>query len=92
MPSDPPAQPSMQAKCPHCFGERADCERCGGSGFIDVSLARGAMYTQHCNACGEDNGGRITGPDLPPIPEGRPQPCVWCKSPDTEWLLVGVLE
>ena len=68
----------MKAKCPYC---KEGCGRCK-EGFIEVSLAKGTVWTQHCNTCGFDNGGSIRegGP-----PKYQPQPCVMCESPSVEW-------
>lgn len=61
----------------------------------DIQLAQGRMYTRHCNACGDDNGGWIdTGESgMPPMllhdTREKPGPCVWCRSDDTCWQFVG---
>lgn len=82
----------MNAKCPHCFGERSDCGECGGAGTVPVRFATGTLWTLHCNACGEENGGYIQ-------QEGKPAPktsdsdcldyCVWCKSRDVQYVIIG---
>ena len=79
---------TMKMKCPECFGEKADCDKCGGSGYVDAKIADGVIYTRLCNACGFQNGGRVTGPGLPALPE-KPDPCIQCHSPDVVWLEVG---
>ncbi len=72
----------MTAKCPHC---ESGCPKCN-KGFFDVGFAKGTIFTRHCNACGEDNGGRICDEE----PEGRPEDCVFCDSSDIIWLAVGI--
>jgi hypothetical protein len=76
----------VKAKCPYC---KNGCEKCDG-GYNKASMATGKIYTRHCNDCGEDNGGRIAAAFvLPPHQWNPPDPCVWCHSPNVEWLLVG---
>ena len=58
----------MKAKCPHC----------NGTGEVDVSVAEGDLYTLECMECGHYNGGRISGPGLPPIPAVPDIGCVKC--------------
>ena len=77
----------MKAKCPYCT---EGCDRCQG-GYVDVVLASGQVWTQHCDACGEDNGGRIACEEmLPPDQWKPPKPCVFCGSARTRWLDTGV--
>lgn len=75
----------MKAKCPHC---QDGCDRCE-EGFMEVGFASGALYTSHCNACGEDNGGRIANSRFPREKWQPPGDCVWCKSLDVIWLEIG---
>lgn len=76
----------MKAKCPYC---QTGCDKCK-DGYTTVSMATGALYTRHCNACDEDNGGRIAAATGTPPEQWRPPgPCVWCHSPDVIWLLIG---
>ncbi len=82
---------TVKAKCPYCASaEKPGCEKCQ-DGFIEVGFASGDLYTRHCNACGEDNGGRIVGEE-PAMPlesiQEKPEPCVWCGSEDMVWQMV----
>lgn len=75
----------MKAKCPNC---EKGCEKCK-DGFIEVSIAKGKLFTRHCDDCGFDNGGRVV-PEGKDPPEGKPAPCVMCKSQNTRWMDTGV--
>lgn len=81
----------MQAKCPLCFGGNSGCGKCGGTGYVEVTITTGKMYTRHCTVCGDDNGGIIIGPDGYSKEKLRtpPRDCVECGGA-AEWLLVGV--
>jgi hypothetical protein len=70
----------VRAKCPYCT---SGCGRCDG-GSVEVLFAGGDVYGRVCRACGRANGARVAGPGLPPLPP-RPDPCVFCGSPDAEW-------
>jgi hypothetical protein len=75
----------MKAKCPHC---RNGCEKCDG-GYFEASIAVGDWYTRHCNQCGFDNGCRVATEFMPPFAEwAKPNPCIYCKNEDMQWLLV----
>ncbi len=60
---------------PECDGK--GCTGCN-NGFVEVTLPEHSIYTLKCNVCGLENGGRITGPDLPPIPDVPTIGCVSC--------------
>jgi hypothetical protein len=77
----------MKALCPYCVGK--SCDKCH-QGYLEVQIAEGAIYTRHCNSCGQDNGGRIVGPEFPLDVSESPGICVFCRSSDTKWELVGI--
>jgi hypothetical protein len=85
----------MKAKCYKCFGEKPDCNKCNGTGFVEASIASGEVYTRHCTNpdCGFDNGGMIVGPTACPKEalDSPPSPCLYCNS-KAEWKLVGTWE
>lgn len=69
------------AKCPHCFGEKADCAACGGSGCIAVKIPdpeTHQLWLRVCGSCGEEVGGCFTGEGLPPLRDLRNDKCVFC--------------
>ena len=68
----------MKALHPECGG--AGCHKCDG-GYVEATLAAGTLYTCRCvdKKCGFENGGRIVGPDLPPLPKESGD-CVLCGS------------
>lgn len=80
----------MKAMHPDCGGK--GCDKCNQTGFWEIHFASGALYTNHCNACGEDNGGSIATKERPITARGKPELCVWCGSEDTEWVLVGSID
>ncbi len=73
----------MKAKCPFC---ESGCEKCT-DGYTEASFASGTIWTRHCNACEEDNGGSIREGEEPP--KHKPGNCVWCESTDVVWLKIG---
>lgn len=75
----------MKAKCHNCNNGCAQCT----DGFIEITVGEGMILTSHCGACGENNGGRIIGPGLPPLTK-PPDKCVFCGSAQTEWLPIGM--
>ena len=70
----------MKAKCPHCV---SGCEKCKGTGQLDVSFAEGDWFTRLClnPECLFVNGGRIC-EGFPPESSG---PCVICEG-ETKWI------
>jgi hypothetical protein len=57
---------------------------------IDVRLADGPLYTEHCPACGLDNGIWVATPETPVPQEPCAETslrCVWCGH-RTEYVLV----
>jgi hypothetical protein len=75
----------MKAKCPHCIGDdRAEpCRKCNGTGFIEVTLAKGVEWMVVCSSldCRFYNGGFIVGPGSPyKTIENRGEPglCIKC--------------
>lgn len=82
----------MEAKCPYC---EEGCEKCE-DGTLEVKMAEGALYTIKCQdpVCGFENGGRIVGPGLPPLPPegltdwGSTLECVMCEA-EAKYELIG---
>lgn len=77
----------MKAKCPHCATgpdtHAKSCEKCNGTGFIEVSFAEGEEYAVVCanTDCSFYNGGFIVGPSSPYKTledRGKPGPCIQC--------------
>lgn len=72
----------MKAKCPHC---ETGCGKCDG-GQIDVSLAKGNIFTRVCQnsaECGFVNGGYVSD-SFPMRSSGE---CQMCGS-ETQWMLM----
>ena len=73
--------------CPHCAGkDKASCKECNGTGYIEVTFAKGEMYHVVCtNACCQFyNGGFIVGGGSPfktLEDRGDPPLCIKCQSP-----------
>ncbi len=71
----------MKALCPNCFGKKDACEKCKGTGYIEVRFAKGTMHAGVCTKCAFDNGGFIVGPNSPyktVEDRGEPGPCIAC--------------
>ena len=83
----------MDAKCPVCFGEKEECEKCDGTGNVTITIAKGKLYTIACmdKECGMTNGGRIVGPKIPPLPPTPDIPCLDCRGP-SYWKYLGEIE
>lgn len=85
----------LPGKCPACGGNDAGCSKCGGSGTVAFGFPKNAeMWTRHCDGCGQDNGMKMRDESsldthLHWDPTTTPGICVFCRSPNTRWLLVG---
>lgn len=73
---------SLPAKCPSCFGEKASCDRCGGSGTVAVTIASGIWYSRDCVDCKMHIGVCIVGENAASYDEVRVHPedlvCPFC--------------
>jgi len=86
----------MKAMCPSCGGtgqERTTdggdrCLGCRGTGFVEVEIAEGELYTLKCKLCGFENGGRIVSKEFPLRPPDIG--CVECHAgkDDMEYVKV----
>lgn len=74
----------LKAKCPHCFGEKQECDKCGGSGFVTATMPEGDWYTRHCThpLCGFDNGG-CQGRAIGDLSSDK---CIMCDHPEVVWI------
>jgi hypothetical protein len=72
----------MKAKCPHCCGEHSSCPECDGTGYIEVKIGQGDLYSKDCLECGELIGGAIVGEGLCTMEELKrleALPCPFCN-------------
>jgi hypothetical protein len=74
----------MKAFCPTCKGENKDCTECDGSGYTEVRMAEGMMFTTICinDECRFVNGGFIADS----YPERSSEKCIECGH-DTDYIL-----
>lgn len=75
----------MKAKCPYCDD---GCDKCE-DGYIEVSVHIEKAYTIKCIDCEGENGCRLAGPGLPPLPERPDIPCIDCGSYNVFYLDMG---
>lgn len=74
----------IEAKCPHCL-EGEECEYCGGSGLVKVTMPTGVWYVRHCNSCSMDFGARLMNEEFVWDASISPGKCPFCLSEDTIW-------
>ena len=82
----------LPGNCPKCFGDKSDCDQCGGTGLVAFRVDAGEMWTCRCRDCGHCNGIRINSEDCPLNPDSDPvEPpyCIECRQTNVEWSLVG---
>lgn len=74
----------MKALCPTCFGK--GCDKCV-SGYISASFAEGSWSARVCLDCRRVNGACVDS-FRSTSEKDKPEPCVFCKSTNTEWQSV----
>lgn len=81
----------MKAKCPKCFGALPECPDCDGSGYVEVTMGEGDLYSKDCLDCKEHIGGAIVGDGLctwEELKRMEQNPCPFCDG-KCKFTLVG---
>ncbi len=81
----------IPALCPICAGKDKDCEKCGGTGKVNMTIAKGFMYARECSFCGAGNGMKVfkrKQPERKKVTDVGQRHCIVCKKQTMEWKFV----